>query len=213
MSGSLAPAQNLPPSLYKLFVALKDHREYPFYGIFSKRFADLFYALGFAGWAIALPFCWVLHKKGNPHIDAALGLTMVASLVPAWFLFFEQHTIIHAWMTGRLVSLFCGLGISLAALVAWAYLVKQPVRQISKEQKPPMISSSAAICTEIGRGTRRFCFKCSRSTRPRRIFCSIEASTAPSPCPLPLGEAARSLDEIFPLLCPPGESRWGSSPW
>jgi hypothetical protein len=65
------------------------------------------------------------HKKGVPYVGALLGFISAASLVPAWYLFLEQHTIVHAWMTGRLISLFCGLGMSLALLLGVSILRNQ----------------------------------------------------------------------------------------
>jgi surface polysaccharide O-acyltransferase-like enzyme len=108
------------PSLYMLVGRLIANRQIPFLGFLSKNAADSFYVLGFAAWAIAMGLCWKLHRKGVSPVAVALGFVMAAALVPAWFLAFEQHTIAHAWMTGRLVTLFCGLGMSLAVLAGWA---------------------------------------------------------------------------------------------
>jgi hypothetical protein len=128
VSGSLDdiyPGQTIQPSLHRLFTTLKGNRHQPFHGFLSTQLADAFYALGFLSWAAVLPLCWVLHKKAVPYLGALLGLVSAASLVPAWFLLFEQHTIIHAWMTGRLMSLFFGLGMSLALLLGLSVLQKR----------------------------------------------------------------------------------------
>jgi hypothetical protein len=111
------------PSLYRLVGRLVTHRQIPFHGVFSKGAADSFYVLGFAAWAIAMGLCWKLHRKGVSPVAVALGFVMAAALVPAWFLAFERHTLAHVWMTGRLVTLFCGLGMSLAVLAGWAVAI------------------------------------------------------------------------------------------
>jgi hypothetical protein len=118
------PNQNIHPSLHRVFTALNATRDQPFHGFLSKRLADVFYSLGFVSWIASLPLCWALHKKGVPYVGALLGFISAASLVPAWYLLLEQHTIVHAWMTGRLISLFCGLGMSLALLLGVSILRK-----------------------------------------------------------------------------------------
>jgi hypothetical protein len=123
LSGSLGNESsiNAHPSLYRLLLALKDARQDPFHGILNKHAADGFYVLGFAAWALAIPLCWKLHRRGVPSTTVAAGFVIPAALVPVWYLVFEQHTIIHAWITGRLISLFCGLGMSLAVLMVWTF--------------------------------------------------------------------------------------------
>jgi hypothetical protein len=111
---------NAQPSLRMLLWPAKHFRQYPFHGFFSDIAVDSFYVLSFASWAIAMLLCWKLHRKGVSPVTVALGIVMAAALVPAWFLVFLQHTIVHAWMTGRLVTPFCGLGMSLAVLAGWA---------------------------------------------------------------------------------------------
>jgi hypothetical protein len=120
-SGSLYErGLNEQPSLYHLLGALIRNREVPFHGFLSKWAADSFYLLGFAAWAIAMRLCWKLHIRGMSPVTVAVGFVIAAALVPAWFIVFENHTTIHAWITGRLVTPFCGLGMSLAVLAGWA---------------------------------------------------------------------------------------------
>jgi hypothetical protein len=120
-SGSLTELgpNELHSSLYRVLLSLARQRQIPFYGFLSKIAADTFYIIGFAAWAIAMALCWKLHRRGVSPVTVAVGFVMAAGLVPAWFVVFEQHTIIHAWLTGRLVTLFCGLGMSLAVLAGW----------------------------------------------------------------------------------------------
>ena len=109
--------------------------------------------------------CWKLHRKGVSPVPA-LGIVMAAALVPAWFLVFEQHTIVHAWMTVRLVTPFCGLGMSLVVLAGWAlartlssrgrrtqprFFIKQSVFTLENRQVPP----HKAIQTNRGIRPRR----------------------------------------------------------
>jgi len=115
------------PSLRMLVWPLRHVRHYPFHGFLSESTVDIFYGLSFAAWAIAMLLCWKLHRKGVSPVPA-LGIVMAAALVPAWFLVFEQHTIVHAWMTVRLVTPFCGLGMSLVVLAGWALARTQSSR-------------------------------------------------------------------------------------
>jgi hypothetical protein len=120
----LYPGKNVPPSLHRLFTALKGTRHMPFHGFLGIRLADVFYSLGFLSWATVLPLYLALRKKNVPCSGALLGFVSAACLVPVWFLLLEQHTIIHAYMTGRLMSLFFGLGMSLALLLGLLVLRK-----------------------------------------------------------------------------------------
>jgi len=94
----------------------------PFYGVLTNHGADVFYALGFLGWVLLVPLCWGLAKKQKLPLDVVLGFLLAGIMVPGWFFIFKQHTIIHAWMTGRLLSLFAGLGMS-AAITMFAILI------------------------------------------------------------------------------------------
>jgi len=107
------------PSLRMLVWPLRHSRHYPFHGVLSESTVDIFYVLSFAAWAIAMLLCWKLHRKGVSPVPA-LGIVMAAALVPAWFLVFYQLNIVHAYLTVRLVTPFCGLGMSLAVLAGWA---------------------------------------------------------------------------------------------
>jgi hypothetical protein len=111
------PEQNVPPSLRRLIAALKGKRHLPFHGFLPIRVADGYYVLGFFCWAAIFPLCRALRKRSVPYSGAVWGFLLTAAVVPAWFLLLEQHTIIHVWMTGRLMSLFFGLGMSLALLL------------------------------------------------------------------------------------------------
>jgi hypothetical protein len=84
--------------------------------------ADVFYALGFLGWVLLVPLCWGLAKKQKLPLDVVLGFLLGGIMIPGWFFIFKQHTIIHAWMTGRLLSLFAGVGMS-AAITMFAILI------------------------------------------------------------------------------------------
>jgi hypothetical protein len=94
--------------------ALKGARADPFYGVLSKHGADLWYALGLLGWVLLVPLCWGLVNKQKLPLNVLSGFLLTGVLIPVWFLIFKQHTIVHAWMTGRLLSLFAGLGMSAA---------------------------------------------------------------------------------------------------
>jgi hypothetical protein len=116
VSGSLVGEMgiNAKPNLHLALRELMYVRQWPFQGFLGKSAADGFYVLGFAAWATAMPLFCV-----SPTA-VTIGIVMAAALVPAWFLILEQHTIVHAWMTGRIVPLFCGLGISIVVLFGWA---------------------------------------------------------------------------------------------
>lgn len=120
VSGTAGPT-NTVPSLKDALLALKQFRGYPFHGFLDTRNADAFYGLGLIAWALSLWLCWEGYRKGAGVSCIAISFIMAASLVPGWFLIFKQHTVLHAWMTGRLVSVFCGLGMSLAVYVGWRY--------------------------------------------------------------------------------------------
>ena len=49
--------------------------------------------------------------------DPLVAVLAIMPAVPAWFLVLANHTAIHSWMTGRLVSLFFALALSLAILI------------------------------------------------------------------------------------------------
>ena len=121
------PEQNVPPSLRRLIAALKGNRHLPFHGFLPIRVADAYYALGFLCWAAIFPLCRALRKKSVPYSGAVWGFLLTAAIVPAWFLLLEQHTIIHVWMTGRLMSLFFGLGMSLALLLGLVLYRRPPI--------------------------------------------------------------------------------------
>ena len=118
------------PTFRLMVEALKNTRALPFDGIFPKHVIDLWYVLGLVGWVILAPLCWNLLKKRALPLTVLSGFFLAGALVPVWFVVFKQHTIIHSWMTGRLLTLFAGLGMS-AALVtlgsrkAW---VEDPVK-------------------------------------------------------------------------------------
>jgi hypothetical protein len=94
--------------------ALRQTRAFPFYGILTAPETDFFYALGFLGWGLLVPLCWGLGKKQKLPLDVVLGFLLGGIMIPGWFFIFKQHTIIQAPMTGRLLSLFAGLGMSAA---------------------------------------------------------------------------------------------------
>jgi hypothetical protein len=124
VSGNLSdlyPGQDVKPSWRLLLVALKAKRHQPFLGMLGERAADAFYLVGIIAWLAILPLCRLLSRRHVRYAGPVVGLLFPSLLVPAWYVVFKQHTIVHAWMTGRLISLFCGLGMSMAlALVILA---------------------------------------------------------------------------------------------
>ena len=111
-----------PGTITDVARALWHSRADPFYGVLTNHGADVFYALGFLGWVLLVPLCWGLAKKQKLPLDIVLGFLLGGIMIPGWFFIFKQHTIIHAWMTGRLLSLFAGLGMS-AAITMFAILI------------------------------------------------------------------------------------------
>jgi hypothetical protein len=111
-SGNLSDAS--AATLWHVAGALKGARADPFYGVLSKHGADLWYALGLLGWVLLVPLCWGLVNKQKLPLNVLSSFLLTGALIPVWFLIFKQHTIVHAWMTGRLLSLFAGLGMSAA---------------------------------------------------------------------------------------------------
>jgi hypothetical protein len=98
-------------SLVNVAAALREHRGDPFYGILSKHEADLFYAIGFLAWLLLL-LCWTVLRKKKIRADCLYGFLTAGALIVCWFLILREHTVIHAWETGRLLTLFAGLGMS-----------------------------------------------------------------------------------------------------
>jgi hypothetical protein len=123
--------------------ALWQTRADPFYGILTNHAfcsfswsswptcigADFFYALGFLGWVLLVPLCWGLAKKQKLPLDVVLGFLLGGIMIPGWFFIFKQHTIIHAWMTGRLLSLFAGLGMSAAITMLVILITRRSVEE------------------------------------------------------------------------------------
>ena len=69
------------------------------------------------GLVYILIFGWLVrHWRTLPgeRQDAVISFILVGMLVPLWFAEFFNHTIVHFWMTGRLLSVFFALAISLA---------------------------------------------------------------------------------------------------
>jgi hypothetical protein len=103
-----------PATITDMARELWHRRAEPFYGILTNHGADIFYVLGVLGWILFVPLCWGLAKKQKLPLDVVLGFLLSGIMIPGWFFIFKQHTIIHAWLTGRLLSLFAGLGMSAA---------------------------------------------------------------------------------------------------
>jgi hypothetical protein len=104
----------------EFFLQLKIYRLfYPFYGILNNYEACLFYVLGLLGWLFLLPICLKMAKRHALPLDILTGFVSGGLCVPCWYFLFKQHTIIHLWMTGRLLVPFCGLGIT-SALTMYA---------------------------------------------------------------------------------------------
>jgi hypothetical protein len=122
----------MTPTITDVARYLWHSRAIPFYGVLTKHGADVyalgflgadvFYALGFLGWVLLVPLCWGLAKKQKLPLDVVLGFLLGGIMIPGWFFIFKEHTIIHPWMTGRLLSLFAGLGMS-AAITMFAILI------------------------------------------------------------------------------------------
>jgi hypothetical protein len=106
--------------LFLLGAHLVHHSHDPFQGMLSSYFAYAFYFIGFMSWLIATPLCVRLHRSGILPISATMGFFVAAAIVPAWYLALLEHSIEHPWMTGRLISSFCGLGMSLAVVTGLA---------------------------------------------------------------------------------------------
>ena len=114
----------MTPTITDVARYLWHSRAIPFYGVLTKHGADVyalgflgadvFYALGFLGWVLLVPLCWGLAKKQKLPLDVVLGFLLGGIMIPGWFFIFKEHTIIHPWLTGRLLSLFAGLGMSAA---------------------------------------------------------------------------------------------------
>jgi multisubunit Na+/H+ antiporter MnhB subunit len=107
-TGGLTP----PVNLMNMVVSLRNQSGYPFYGILSRGGADFFYAVGFLGWVLSLPLCLVLHEKKKLPSNTLSGFLLAGMLIPSWFFILMEHSIGDAWLTGRLLSLFAGLGMS-----------------------------------------------------------------------------------------------------
>jgi hypothetical protein len=105
------------PTFRLMAEALKNTRALPFDGLFPKHVIDVWYALGLIGWLALVPLCWVLLRKRTLPWNVISGFVLAGALIPGWFVVFRQHTIIHSWMTGRLLTLFAGLGMSAALLI------------------------------------------------------------------------------------------------
>lgn len=108
-----------PGNIIDVAIELKKFRGNPFYGIMNIHGTDMWNALGILGWILLLPLCWILYNKKSLPLDVLCGFLLAGILVSGWFITFEQHTIIHAGSTGRLVSLFAGLGMSAALTMIW----------------------------------------------------------------------------------------------
>jgi hypothetical protein len=111
-----------PGTITDVARALWHSRAFPFYGVLTPHGADFFYALGFLGWVLLVPLCWGLAKKQKLPLDVVLGFLLGGIMIPGWFFIFKQHTIIQAWLTGKLLSLFAGLGMS-AAITMFVILI------------------------------------------------------------------------------------------
>jgi hypothetical protein len=110
LMGDGGPAR--PPTIIDILLRLKATREYPFHAVVGKHEGDIVYALGLLAWLLLLPVCWTMLKRRKLPRDVLGGFLLAGSLIPGWYLIFKQHTVIHSWITGRLLVLFTGLGLS-----------------------------------------------------------------------------------------------------
>ena len=72
------------------------------------------------GLVYILIFVWLARHwrtLARDRRDAVISFILVGMLVPIWFAEFFNHTIVHFWMTGRLLSVFFALAISLAVFL------------------------------------------------------------------------------------------------
>jgi hypothetical protein len=78
---------------------------------------------------IIRPRCFFGRSRARE--TAVSGAAFVVMVVPAWYGVFAVHTMIHFWMTGRLLALFFALAPSLALLLANA-----PIAKFSRNMPP-----------------------------------------------------------------------------
>jgi len=110
---------SMPRPIY-LGAKIIHHWRDPFQGFLAGAPLVALYGASALSWCVAPLYCWRLHRGGVLHASGSIGFFLIAAIVPAWFLLFLQHSLEHTWMTGRLLSLFCGLGMSLGVLIAMA---------------------------------------------------------------------------------------------
>lgn len=131
--GRAVDSQTSAASLVHIAIVLKNHRADPFYGILSPGATDLFYALGFIGWILLLPVCWLLFERKKLSFSTLSAFLLAGMFIPGWFLILRQHTMGDAWLTVRLLSLFAGLGMSafLTMFVMLRATARNPAPKVS----------------------------------------------------------------------------------
>ena len=92
--------------------------DYAFVPYLSQRAAVVVYMIG--GLLFAGSVLWIAaraYKGISVPKDAIASISIITVLVPVWFLVFANHTVVHSWMTGRLLSLFFAFSLSLIILL------------------------------------------------------------------------------------------------
>ena len=105
--------------------------DYAFVPYLSQREATLVYLAGRSLFGFC--FLWIalkFHKRSYLPKDAVAATLVIASIVPLWYLVLANHTAVHSWMTGRLLSPFFALGISLTILLGAT--TDQPSRRLER---------------------------------------------------------------------------------
>ncbi len=105
-----------PERMLLLAQRLNDVRQKPFDLFALPRLADLFYVSGALAWAAGLILFWRLHRRGGSGLGLPAAFLMAGAIVPAWFLLMLQHSLVHAWMTARLLAPFAGVGLMLCLI-------------------------------------------------------------------------------------------------
>jgi len=110
----LGPANaNLSFALHRMYYNL-EVATFPYLG----RHATLFvYALcGFLYLMVFARLAYNLRNLTAARKDIVLAVCTTAAIVPLWYCIFLNHTVVHFFITGRLLSLFFAFALSLAIL-------------------------------------------------------------------------------------------------
>lgn len=105
------------PDMGVLIERLIIHRWMPLHRIAPEPLADLFYGLGAIGCIVGGACASRIYVKRQDIRGPVAALALTALIIPVWYLLLLQHSIVHFWMTGRLVALEAGLGITFGILM------------------------------------------------------------------------------------------------